>query len=317
MTSRSPSIDGDSRSRRAVVRDGLAWRSRSWRSPDAHGARPGADAGPAVPGLRPRADLHAGRCRPRRPALARRVPGLPAQLASHEERGGDDRADVPPARRGSRRVPLAGGIPQVVPAEARRRGREARRTEGEAAGAAAPEAGITPEQEQFFEAKIRPVLVDALRQVPREHRREAAGRAPRRQPRGPPQGRRHRPGDRARQARREPADPRDPLPRRRRSRCPPRRSSRTRSSPISRRGSRWARPTRGPGRPAAAARPVGRSREGPGVLVVPAAEEVQPARGEADATGREATSTASSSRRSKPEGSPRSPTPTGRGSSAG
>ena len=118
-----------------------------------------ADAGPAVPGLRPRADLHAGRCRPRRPALARRVPGLPAQLASHEERGGDDRADVPPARRGSRRVPLAGGIPQVVPAEARRRDREGGRTEGEAAGAAAAEAGITPEQEQFFEAKIRPVLV--------------------------------------------------------------------------------------------------------------------------------------------------------------
>ena len=32
------------------------------------------------------------------------------RLASHEERGGDDRADVPTARRGSRRVPLAGGI---------------------------------------------------------------------------------------------------------------------------------------------------------------------------------------------------------------
>ena len=54
-----------------------------------------------------------------------------------------------------------------------------------------------------------------LRQVPREHRREAAGRAPSRQPRGTPPRRRLRPGDRPRPARREPAPPRDPLPRRR------------------------------------------------------------------------------------------------------
>ncbi len=97
----------------------------------------GPDTDPAVPGLRPRADLHAGRCRPRRPALARRVPGLPAQLASDEVRGGDDRADVPPARRGSRRVPLAGGIPQVVPPETWRHTREGVRTQGEVAAGSA------------------------------------------------------------------------------------------------------------------------------------------------------------------------------------
>ena len=45
------------------------------------------------------------------------------------------------------------------PQQARRRSREAGRTEGEAAGHGGSEAGITPEQEQFFEAKIRPVLV--------------------------------------------------------------------------------------------------------------------------------------------------------------
>ena len=76
-----------------------------------------------------------------------------------KERRGHDRADVPPARRGSRRVPLAGGIPQVLPAEARRRGRQAGRPEGEAAGRGRlPRPPSRPSRRRFFEAKIRPVL---------------------------------------------------------------------------------------------------------------------------------------------------------------
>ena len=128
-------------------------------------------------------------------------------------------------------------------------------------GAAAPEVGITPEQERFFEAKIRPVLVDAVRQVPREHRREAAGRAPSRQPRGAP----HAAATPARRS--SPASPTRACSSARSatatktSRCPPRGSSPTRSSPISRPGSGWAPPTRGPGRPRrprGARRPISR-----------------------------------------------------------
>ena len=123
---------------------------------------------------------------------------------------------------------------------------------------------------------------DALRQVPREHRREAAGRAPARQPRGaPPRA--------ATPARRScPATPTRACSSARSatatksSRCPPRRSSPTRSSPTSRPGSRWAPPTRGPGRRGAAARPSIDLAKGAGVLVVPAAEEVRPAGREAD-----------------------------------
>ena len=69
--------------------------------------------------------------------------------------------------------------------------------------------------------------------------------------------------------------------------------------------------------PALADRPSDRSRQGDGVLVVSAAEEVGAAAGEADRLAARRRSTASSWRRSKPAGSPRSPTPTGRGSSAG
>ena len=82
-------------------------------------------------------------------------------------------------------------------------------------GAAAAEAGITPEQERILRGEDPARPRHAMRQVPREHRREAAGRAPSRQPRGPPPRRRLRPGDRPRPARREPAHPGDPLPRRR------------------------------------------------------------------------------------------------------
>ena len=191
-----------------------------------------------------------------------------------------DRADVPPARRGSRRVPLAGGVPQVVPAEARRRGREAGRTEGEAAGAATPEVAITPEQEQFFEAKIRPVLVTqcgkchastaeklrgGLRLDSREGLRLGGDSGPAIVPGKPDESLLIR-AIRYRDEELQDA-PQGEAPRR---------------------GRRGLRGLDQDGRPRPADRadrrrgaPCGRSREGAGVLVVPAAEEVRPALGEA------------------------------------
>ena len=184
-------------------------------------------------------------------------------------------------------------------------------------GAAAPEAGITPEQERFFEAKIRPVLVThcgkchastaeklrgGLRLDSREGLRLGGDSGPAIVPGQPDESLllraiRYRDED---------------------LRMPPK-------GKLAGRGRRGFRGLDPDGRPRPADRaglgdrgaPVGRSREGPGVLVVPAPEEVQPALGEAQRTGRAATSTASSSRRSKPEDLPRSPTPTDRGSSAG
>ena len=222
-----------------------------------------AQARPAIPGLRPGADLRLRRRRPRRPAVARRVPGLPALLASHEGRRGHDRADVPPARHGSRRVPLAAGIPQVAsrrgPAARPRRPTPRRRSRRPRRPGADHDPGpITPEQEKFFEAKIRPVLGDAMRQVPREHRREAAGRARLDSREGLRLGRRLGPGDRARQPRGKPADPGDPLPRRGASDAPQgeaRRRGRRRLRGLGQDG--W-RPTRRTG-PAAASRRVRRS----------------------------------------------------------
>ncbi len=69
------------------------------------------------------------------------------------------------------------------PQTARRRGREAGRTEGEAADAGCQASirrgRITPEQEQVLRGEDPARAGDAMRQVPREHGREAAGRAPR------------------------------------------------------------------------------------------------------------------------------------------
>ena len=119
-------------------------------------------------------------------------------------------------------------------------------------------------------------------QVPREHRREAAGWAPRRQPRGPPPRRRLGAGDRSRPARGESASARDPLRRRRppdaaQGETPGRghRGFRGLDTDGRPRSADWA----GPG---ARRAPAGRSGQEPGVLVVPPAEEIRPALGEKD-----------------------------------
>ena len=221
--------------------------------PAARGPGHGPDA--AIPRLRPGADLRARRRRPRRPALARGVPGHSCVLASHEERRGHDRADVPPARRGSRRVPLAGGIPQVLPAEARRRGRQARRPEGEAAG-----------RERPPRPPSRPSRRNSSRRRSGPSWRRNAASATRAPPRscgagsGSTAGRASASG--ATPARRScPATPTRACSSGRSatattsSGCPPRRSSPTRSSPTSRPGSRWAPPTRRTGPAGVAARP--------------------------------------------------------------
>ncbi len=175
--------------------------------------------------------------------------GTSCVFSPHAERPRrDDRADVPPDRHGSRRIPLAVGIPQVLPAEARRRGVPGPTPRRRSRPARPPP---TPPSRPSRSSSSR------RRSGPSWRRNaESATRAP---PRscgagsGSTAGRLCASG--ATPARRScPATPTRACSSRRSATattsfgCPPRRSSPTRSSPTSRRGSRWARPTPGPGR---------------------------------------------------------------------
>ena len=113
---------------------------------------------------------------------------------------------------------------------------------------------------------------DAMRQVPREHRRETAGRAPARQPGGLRLG-----GDSGPAI--VPGNPDESLLiqairyRDEELRMPPKAKL---PDAVVADFEAWVKmgaPTRGPGRRGVAAQSFGRSREGAGVLVVPAAEE--------------------------------------------
>ncbi len=85
---------------------------------------------------------------------------------------------------------------------------------GDAGISATPQTGISPSRTKFFESKIRPVLVTHCGKCHAGTAEKLRRGASIRQPRSCPPWRRHRPRDRTRPPRREPAHPGDPLPRR-------------------------------------------------------------------------------------------------------
>ena len=246
------------RSRRSVQRDPIAHAS----NPDAHPAHARSGNGPAVPGLRPRSGSSCS--------------AIPISTAgSRSTSTGNFLRSSPRMKNAAATIePLFRRLDadrdgflslseyrKSFPPTARRAGHEGWPFEGEAAGRPSwrrspPEAGDHARSGAVFRGEDPARAGDALRQVPREHRREAAGRAPSRQPGGPPLGRRLRPGDRPRPPRREPAHPGDPLPRRRAPDAPQGEAPRRGRRRLRGAGSRWAPPTRGPGRPRRGRPPV-------------------------------------------------------------
>ena len=305
---------------------------------------PGRGKCPAAAAARPGAGVLLRRHGPRRQALARRVPRAAHERASAQERGQespfakemqeglfrrldadrDGSLSVQEFRRlnelraaaAAGRGPLAkkgaGPFTKGVLAKKKAAARDAAAAKPKTEKPSTVERPITPEQAKFFEAKIRPVLMTTCAKCHSKTAEKLKGGPARRQPRGPPQGGRHRPRGRARQPRREPADPairyRDDA-----LQMPPKSRLPKASSPTSRPGSRWARPT--PARPKRRGdndRTLERGAEfwsfQPPQAVKPPAVK--------NASWPRPTSTASSSPRSKPKDSRPSPTPTGRRSSA-
>ena len=222
--------------------------------PDARPAAAGqaVGPGPAVPRLRPGADLRLRRRRPRWPALARRVPGHSCDLAPHEGRRGHDRTacsagSTRTATDSSRCRNTASPSPRDPAAQppSRTLRRRSRRTRADDP----PRPRSRPSRRSSSRRRSGPSwrrnAASATRAPPRSCGAGSGSTAGRASASGGESGPAIVPGNPDESLLIQAIRYRDDE-----LRCPPRRSSPTRSSPTSRPGSRWARPIPGPGRPA-------------------------------------------------------------------